>query len=56
MMKKYLLVLAACCCVLPGAALDVLGAYSVRPPEGCVDKDVTSEEKDFFECKNQSFF
>lgn len=44
MMKKYLLVLAACCCVLPGTALDVLGAYSVRPPEGCVDKDVTSEE------------
>jgi len=46
MMKKYLLVLAACCCVLPGTALDVLGAYSVRPPEGCVHKDVTSRLED----------
>lgn len=43
-MKKCLLVLAACCCTMPGIALDILGAYTVRPPEGCVDKDVTSEE------------
>lgn len=43
-MKKYVLLLAACCMALPGAALDPLGAYNTRPPEGCIDKDVTQEE------------
>lgn len=43
-MKKYVLLLAACCMALPVAALDPLGAYNTRPPEGCIDKDVTQEE------------
>ncbi len=43
-MKKYVLLLAACCAVLPGSALDLLGAYHTRPPEGCIDKNVTKEE------------
>lgn len=43
-MKKYLLLVTAICLALPAAALDPLGVYSVRPPEGCVDKDVTTEE------------
>lgn len=43
-MKKYIFILAACCMALPCAALDPLGAYSVRPPEGCIDKDVATEE------------
>ena len=40
-MKKYVLLLAACCMALPVAALDPLGAYNTRPPEGCIDKAVT---------------
>lgn len=43
-MKKYILLLAACCMALPGAALDPLGAYRTRPPEGCIDKNVAEEE------------
>ncbi len=43
-MKKYLLLLAVICAALPAAALDPLGVYKVRPPEGCVEKDVTAEE------------
>lgn len=43
-MKKYLLLVTLVCMAFPAAALDPLGVYSVRPPEGCVDKDVTSEE------------
>lgn len=43
-MKKYLLLAALCCAALPAAALDPLGVYKVRPPEGCVEKDVTAEE------------
>lgn len=43
-MKKHLLLLAAVCMAAPCAALDPLGAYTVRPPEGCIEKDVTSEE------------
>lgn len=43
-MKKYLLLLAACWASLPAAALDPLGAYTVQPPEGCVDKNVATEE------------
>ncbi len=42
-MKKYVLLAALCSVVLPAAALDPLGAYQVRPPEGCVDKDVTTQ-------------
>lgn len=45
-MRKYVLLLAACCFALPGMALDLLGAYNTRPPEGCIDKDVTKEELD----------
>ena len=43
-MKKYLLLVALVCVAFPAAALDPLGVYSVRPPEGCVDKNVTEEE------------
>lgn len=42
-MKKYLFIAALCGVALPLAALDPLGAYQVRPPEGCVDKPVTGE-------------
>ena len=42
-MKKYLLLVVLCSFVLPAAALDPLGAYRVRPPQGCVDKDVTTQ-------------
>ena len=43
-MKKYLLLMAAVCIALPAAALDPLGVYKVRPPQGCVDKDIATEE------------
>jgi len=43
-MKKYALLAALCASALPLAALDPLAAYTVRPPQGCVDKDVTSQE------------
>lgn len=42
-MKKYLFLVALCSFALPAAALDPLGAYRVRPPQGCVDKDVTTQ-------------
>ena len=42
-MKKYLFLVVLCSLVLPAAALDPLGAYRVRPPQGCVDKDVTTQ-------------
>lgn len=42
-MRKQLFLAALCSLTLPAAALDPLGAYNVRPPEGCVDKDVTSQ-------------
>lgn len=42
-MKKYLFIAALCGLTLPAAALDPLGAYRVRPPVGCVDKDVTTQ-------------
>lgn len=42
-MKKYLFLIALCSFALPAAALDPLGAYRVRPPQGCVDKDVTTQ-------------
>lgn len=42
-MKKYLFLAALCSLTLPAAALDPLGAYLVRPPQGCVDKDVTTQ-------------
>ncbi len=43
-MRKCLLLAAACCCTLSAFALDPLGAYRTLPPQGCVDKDVTSDE------------
>lgn len=43
-MKKSLLLLLLVSTVLPAAAFDPLGAYTVKAPEGCIDKDVTSEE------------
>ncbi len=43
-MKKYA-VLAVCLGVaLPAFALDPLFVHSVRPPKGCIDKDVANEE------------
>ncbi len=42
-MKKYLFLVALCSLALPAAALDPMGAYRVRPPQGCVDKDVTTQ-------------
>lgn len=42
-MKKYLFLAALCAFSVPAAALDPLGAYRVRPPQGCVDKDVTTQ-------------
>ena len=42
-MKKYLFLAALCSLAWPAAALDPLGAYRVRPPEGCVDKEVTTQ-------------
>lgn len=43
-MKKLLWLGAALLTAIPGAALDPLGAYTVRPPEGCIEKDVATEE------------
>ncbi|MBR4592675.1 MAG: TolC family protein, partial [Elusimicrobiaceae bacterium] len=42
-MKKYLFLTVLCSLTLPAVALDPLAAYRVRPPEGCVDKDVTTQ-------------
>lgn len=42
-MKKYALVAVLCGLALPAAALDPLWVYNVRPPQGCVDKDVTAQ-------------
>ena len=42
-MKKYLFLAALCSLTLPAAALDPLGAYRVTPPQGCIDKDVTTQ-------------
>lgn len=43
-MKKYILLAAAACMALPAAALDPLGAYHTKPPEGCIDKNAEQEE------------
>lgn len=43
-MKKMLLLGAALLTAIPGLALDPLGAYSVRPPKGCIDKNVIQDE------------
>ena len=43
-MKKYVLLAVFASLALPLAALDPLGAYRVRPPVGCVDKDVTAAD------------
>ena len=42
--KKSVLLAALCLAATPLWALDPLGAYRVKPPTGCVDKDVTQEE------------
>ena len=42
-MKKYLFLAALCTLAVPATAIDPLGAYRVRPPAGCVDKDVTTQ-------------
>lgn len=43
-MKKYILLFALFCVTMPLLALDPLGAYQVKPPEGCVDKNILQEE------------
>ena len=43
-MKKYILLAAVVCMALPAAALDPLGAYHTKPPEGCIDKNAAQEE------------
>jgi TolC family type I secretion outer membrane protein len=45
-MKKYLFLTLLCGLALPAAALDPLDVYQVRPPKGCVDKDVTTQRLD----------
>lgn len=42
-MKKYIFFAVLCSVALPAAAFDPLGAYQVRPPQGCVDKKVTEQ-------------
>ncbi len=59
-MKKHLFLAALCSVALPAMALDPLAAYRVRPPEGCVDKDVSTQSlnlEDLFQislCTNPS--
>jgi len=42
-MKKYVLLAALGAFTLPAWAFDPMGAYQVRPPQGCVDKDVSTQ-------------
>lgn len=42
-MKKYVLLAALGALAFPAWAFDPMGAYQVRPPQGCVDKDVTTQ-------------
>ncbi|WP_428074649.1 TolC family protein [Candidatus Avelusimicrobium luingense] len=42
-MKKYVLLVAFGALMLPAWAFDPMGAYQVRPPQGCVDKDITTQ-------------
>lgn len=47
-MKKQLLLAFLITAALPAlAAFDPMAAYTVKPPEGCVDKDVTADELSF---------
>jgi len=43
-MKKYILLLAIVCMALPAAAFDPLGAHKIRAPQGCIDKDIWTQE------------
>ena len=43
-MKKYILSALLAGLVFPAAALDPLFVHSVKPPQGCIDKDITNEE------------
>ncbi len=43
-MKKYILLFALFCVTMPLLALDPMLAYRVRPPEGCVDKNIAEQE------------
>ncbi len=43
-MKKYFLFSVIVAMTLQGWALDPMMAYTVKPPEGCIDKDITTQE------------
>ena len=43
-MRKYLLIVALCSTAMCAWAFDPMFAYTVQPPEGCVDKDILNQE------------
>ena len=43
-MKKHLLLVALCSTAVATWAFDPMFAYTVKPPEGCVDKDISNQE------------